>query len=308
MPKVVGVRFHGRGKVFDFDPQGFELKQADLVVVETSHGLELGVTATAVYERAELSAPLKPVLRLASDEDVETYEANCRQEEEAFRVCKRLIQQHELEMNLVAVEYTLDGQKILFFFTSEERVDFRHLVRDLAAQFHRRIELRQIGVRDEARLLGGLASCGRPFCCSSFLDDFVSVSVKMAKTQSLSMNQSKISGACGRLMCCLKYEQEGYEEAKKRAPKQGTEVKSEHGSGKVVAVDLLREQALVHLFNEEQSQERIPFAELRWEKNGPKQVQGKSGCACGRGGEQKCQCPKRRERQGKQDREKVEQS
>ena len=249
MPKVVGVRFHGAGKAYHFDPAGFSVHQGDAVIVETSQGVELGIVADRISEipAEKLPAALKPLLRPASDEDLAHYEANCQKEREAFRVAADKIAARGLEMRLVSAEYTFDNRKIVFYFTADGRVDFRELVKDLAAIFRTRIELRQIGVRDEARMIGGLGICGRELCCCSFLTDFVPVSIKMAKEQSLSMNPAKISGACGRLMCCLKYEQDAYEDAHARMPRPGHQVKTSEGLGTVEAINLLKETVTVRL-------------------------------------------------------------
>lgn len=269
MPRVVGVRFHGVGKAYDFDPGNLEVNAGDAVIVETSKGIEYGIASFSPYEKEadQLFGELRPILRLADEKDLEIYRANVKKETDAFYICRERIANHNLDMNLVDVEYTFDGQKIIFYFISENRVDFRELVKDLATTFHRRIELRQIGARDEARMVGGVGICGRTFCCSTFLDDFVPVSVKMAKFQNLSMNPTKISGCCGRLMCCLKYEQEAYEDARKIAPKQGSTVQSPAGEGRVISVDLLRERAgvLVYGANGEELQ-HFPFGELQFQR------------------------------------------
>lgn len=217
MPTVVGVRFKQAGKVYYFDPAGFELAVNDKVVVETTRGLELGEVSIAskTVDETEVVAPLKPVLRIATDSDLAQAEANKKKERSAFDLCIEKIRAHGLEMSLVDVEYTFDGSKIVFYFTADGRIDFRELVRDLAAALRTRIEMRQIGVRDEAKLLGGLGPCGRILCCTSFLGDFSPVSIRMAKDQNLSLNPTKISGLCGRLMCCLTYEADVYAEAKK---------------------------------------------------------------------------------------------
>ncbi len=249
MPKVVGVRFHGAGKAYHFDPAGLPLKTGDAVIVETSQGVELGIVAEQVFELPEdrLPAPLKPVLRQATADDMDHYDANCQKEREAFRIAADKIASRGLDMRLVSAEYTFDNRKIVFYFTADGRVDFRELVKDLAAVFRTRIELRQIGVRDEARMVGGLGICGRVLCCCSFLTDFVPVSIKMAKEQSLSMNPAKISGACGRLMCCLKYEQDAYEDAHARMPRPGHQVKTAEGLGVVEGINLLKETVTIRL-------------------------------------------------------------
>ena len=209
MTQVVGVRFRDTGKVYFFDPNKLNINAGDQVIVETARGVECGVVAEAnkEIEDDEIVAPLKPVIRIATDSDMRVVEENKQKEKNAFDICVKKIEEHKLDMSLTNVEYTFDGSKIIFYFTAEARVDFRELVKDLAGTFHSRIELRQIGVRDESKMLGGLGICGRPFCCSTFLNDFHSVSIKMAKEQGLSLSPGKISGTCGRLMCCLKYEQ-----------------------------------------------------------------------------------------------------
>lgn len=249
MAEIIGVRFKDGGKQYYFDPGGVAVAKGQGVIIETSRGIEYGecVKENAEIPDEELVAPLRPMVRLATEEDRLTVVKNREREERAFRICQQKIEEHQLDMKLVEVEYSFEGNKILFFFTSEGRVDFRALVKDLAAIFHTRIELRQIGVRDEAKILGGLGICGKPFCCSSFLDEFQPVSIKMAKTQNLSLNPTKISGTCGRLMCCLKYEQEAYEDAVKRCPKMDSFVETPDGVGTVTGVNLLREKIKVRL-------------------------------------------------------------
>ena len=249
MPDVISVRFRGRGKAYDFDPGSLSLQEGDQVVVETSKGSELGACVSEIHDLPEnkVYSPLRPVLRLATQDDLRRAEQNRAREKNAFAICEERIAAHGLEMKLVDVEYSFEGNKILFFFTADGRVDFRELVKDLAATFHVRIELRQIGVRDGAKLLGGLGICGRPFCCSTFLEEFQPVSIKMAKTQSLSLNPTKISGTCGRLMCCLKYEQEAYEDLIRSMPKQDAEVDTPKGKGTVAEVNLLRRTVKVRL-------------------------------------------------------------
>ena len=249
MTEIIGVRFKDGGKQYYFDPKGVQVAAEQGVIVETSKGIEYGECVkpnTQVPDEAVVS-PLRPLLRVATEGDKKTVAKNREREERAFRICQEKIAQHKLDMKLVEVEYNFEGSKILFFFTSDGRVDFRSLVKDLASVFHTRIELRQIGVRDEAKMLGGLGICGKPFCCATFLDEFQPVSIKMAKTQNLSLNPAKISGTCGRLMCCLKYEQGAYEDAVKRMPKQESFVETPDGVGTVSHVDLLREQVKVRL-------------------------------------------------------------
>ena len=233
MTEIIGVRFKSGGKQYYFDPQGTPVDPGQGVIIETSRGLEYGecVQGNTMVEDDTVVQPLRPMVRLATERDLETVRRNKEKEQRAFGICLEKIAQHGLEMKLVEVEYNFEGNKILFFFTSEGRVDFRALVKDLAGVFHTRIELRQIGVRDEAKLLGGLGICGKPFCCATFLDEFQPVSIKMAKTQNLSLNPTKISGTCGRLMCCLKYEQTAYEDAVKRMPKQESFVETPEGVG-----------------------------------------------------------------------------
>ena len=249
MATVIGVRFKKAGKVYYFDPDGIWPHPGDYVIVETARGVEFGevVTGSRTVSDAQIVAPLKKVIRVATEEDVNRAESNEKREKEAFTICQEKIAKHKLDMKLVSVEYTFDNSKIIFYFTANGRVDFRDLVKDLASVFKIRIELRQIGVRDEAKMLGGLGSCGRQICCGAFLGDFQPVSIKMAKTQNLSLNPTKISGACGRLMCCLKYEQEAYTDLIKRAPKQDSLVETPDGVGTVCQVNLLRETSKVVL-------------------------------------------------------------
>ena len=249
MAIIVGVRFKEVGKIYYFDPNGIELEEHDLVIVETARDTECGEVAFASREVAEedLTSPLKHVLRKANDHDRKVLEENKEKEKAAFEVGLKKIKEHKLDMKLVTVEYTFDRSKILFYFTAEGRVDFRELVKDLAAVFRTRIELRQIGVRDESKIVGGLGVCGRPFCCKTFLGDFQPVSVKMAKEQSLSLSPTKISGTCGRLMCCLKYEQEAYEHLLRVTPKNNAVVETPEGRGTVVDFNLLTGMLKVRL-------------------------------------------------------------
>lgn len=251
MTEVIGVRFKNIGKIYYFDPKGISVNTGDCVIVETARGVECGEVAIANREvdDSQIVPPLKPIIRIATEADFKTLEKNAEKEKEAFKICEEKILQHKLEMKLIFVEYTFDCNKILFYFTADGRVDFRELVRDLAGVFRTRIELRQIGVRDESKMLGGLGSCGRPFCCSSFLGDFHPVSIKMAKEQGLSLNPTKISGSCGRLMCCLKYEQDAYEDLLKYTPKNGAYIKTPEGNGTVVDVNLLTGILKVRLDN-----------------------------------------------------------
>ena len=251
MTKVVGVRFSDTGKMYYFDPKGFDIKNGQEIIVETANGLEFGRASTGVklVEDDEVVSPLKPVIRIATDEDRKKVEENKRKEKEAFEICNQKIQKHNLEMNLTNAEYSFDCSKVIFYFTADGRIDFRELVKDLASVFKTRIELRQIGVRDESKMLGGLGICGRPFCCSTFLDGFHSVTIKMAKDQGLSLAPGKISGTCGRLMCCLKYEQNSYEYLHKITPKVGTVVDCRHGRGTVVDSAILTGKLKIQLDN-----------------------------------------------------------
>ena len=249
MATVISVRFRSGSKTYYFDPRELTVHPGDDVVVETAQGAEFAQCVEGNHDVADEAVvkPLRPVLRIATDNDRHTAAYNRSREKDAFDICQKKILQHGLEMKLVRVECSFDGSKILFFFTADGRVDFRELVKDLAGVFRSRIELRQIGVRDEAKMLGGLGICGRPFCCASYMDEFVPVSIKMAKTQSLSLNPTKISGTCGRLMCCLKYEQDAYEDAVKRMPKNDSFVLTPDGPGNVSDVNLLKETVNVRL-------------------------------------------------------------
>nr|WP_316623712.1 stage 0 sporulation family protein [uncultured Ruminococcus sp.] len=251
MAEVIGVRFKEVGKVYYFDPDNNKLKLNDTVIVETSRGVECGVVAIENKEvpDEEIVHPLKKLIRKATKDDMRRLEENHRKEKEALKICEQKVAEHGLEMKLVDVEYTFDNSKILFYFTADGRVDFRALVKDLASIFRTRIELRQIGVRDESKMLGGLGVCGRPFCCSSFLGEFHPVSIKMAKEQGLSLSPTKISGTCGRLMCCLKYEQEAYTDLLKHTPKVGAIVKTPYGRGLVVETNLLTRTLKVKMDN-----------------------------------------------------------
>ena len=251
MAEVIGVRFKEVGKIYYFDPDGKKLKKVERVIVETVRGVECGEVALENREISdeEIVKPLKKLIRKATERDLATLEENKKKEASAFVTCQRKIAEHKLDMKLVDVEYTFDGGKVLFYFTADGRVDFRELVKDLAGVFRTRIELRQIGVRDEAKMVGGLGICGRPFCCRSFLGDFQPVSIKMAKEQGLSLNPTKISGTCGRLMCCLKYEQNAYEHLLKITPKPGAIVETAEGEGTVVDFSLLTGTLKVKLKN-----------------------------------------------------------
>ena len=249
MIKVVGVRFKKAGKIYYFDPADMNIQKDTYVVVETARGIEFGECVIGIKEISEkdIVAPLKSVLRIATEEDINKHFKNKDKEKDAFDISLKKIQEHELTMKLIDVEYTFDNNKVIFYFTADGRVDFRELVKDLATIFKTRIELRQIGVRDEAKMLGGLGPCGRPMCCSTFLGDFASVSIKMAKEQNLSLNPTKISGICGRLMCCLNYEQSTYEDIRKRMPKVGSIVKTSEGTGEVFSNNTVKESVKVKL-------------------------------------------------------------
>ena len=270
MTEVIGVRFRGGCKEYYFDPHGIAVEPNQFVIVETAQGPEYAQCVSGNHEVEDdaVVQPLRPLVRVATENDDRTYAYNKSREKNAFEVCQKKIAERGLDMKLVRVESNFDGSKIIFFFTSDGRVDFRELVRDLASVFRARIELRQIGVRDEAKMLGGLGICGRPFCCSQFLDDFVPVSIKMAKTQNLSLNPTKISGTCGRLMCCLKYEQNAYEDAARRCPKQDSFVATPDGLGNVSSVDLLREQVLVRLDGQNEAPKRYRTCEIQVLRNG----------------------------------------
>ena len=247
--EVVSIKFKNRGKCYFFSPNGLKIPSGERIIVETSKGLEIAdcVRGNHFVEDNAVVQPLRPVVRLATYDDMRVAEINKQREKEAFEICQKKIAEHGLDMKLVDVECNFEGNKTMFFFTSDGRVDFRELVKDLAGIFRNRIELRQIGVRDEAKMIGGIGICGRPYCCSQFLEDFQPVSTKMAKVQSLSLNPTKISGSCGRLMCCLRYEQEAYEDLIKSVPKQGAFVETKDGYGTAVQVNLLRQTVKVKL-------------------------------------------------------------
>ena len=244
MIKVIGVRFRTAGKIYFFDPNGFEIEAGQKVIVETARGMEFGSVVLGIREVEDdkVIQPLKAVTRIATEKDIETAQANTEKEKEAFKICLEKIKKHELEMKLIDAEYTFDNNKLLFYFTADGRIDFRELVKDLAAVFKTRIELRQIGVRDETKILGGVGICGRPLCCHSYLSEFIPVSIKMAKEQNLSLNPTKISGVCGRLMCCLKNEEETYEDLNSKLPNVGDFVTAFDGlKGEVQSVNVLRQ-------------------------------------------------------------------
>ncbi len=266
MIKIVGVRFRSAGKVYYFDPKDLQVRMGEHVIAETSKGLEYGVisTCTKMVDEELVQQPLRSLVRQATEEDEQKIEALRVKEKEALRVCREKVREHDLDMKMVDAEYSFDGSKVLFFFTADGRVDFRNLVKDLAGVFHVRIELRQIGVRDETRMLGGIGTCGRELCCATFLRDFQPVSIKMAKEQNLSLNPSKISGTCGRLMCCLKNEEATYEYLNARMPKMGEEAITADGqTGKVIELDVLRQRVRV-LFEEGDAKEveTFPVGEL----------------------------------------------
>ena len=278
MVTVIGVRFRNVGKIYYFDPTGFELKVGDKVIVETARGLEIGTVLLAAREVSEESivSPLKGIERIATEKDVEHARENTKKEKEACKVCKEKILKHELDMKLVGAEYTFDNKKLLFYFTSEGRVDFRELVKDLAAVFRTRIELRQIGVRDEAKILGGLGICGRELCCASYLSDFAPVSIKMAKEQGLPLNPTKISGNCGRLMCCLKNENETYKYLNSNLPNKGDTIKTPTGREAVVEdVNVLRQQVIVVVEGEDDIKERQTYhvSEINFKSSNRKKIE-----------------------------------
>ena len=252
MIEIVSIRFKNRGKSYSFAPNGMEIATGVKVIVETAKGLEIAECSRGNHwvEETAVVQPLRPVARIATADDLRIEELNKKREKEAFQICQQKIAEHGLEMKLVDVECNFEGNKTMFFFTADGRVDFRELVKDLAGIFRNRIELRQIGVRDEAKMIGGIGICGRPYCCHQFLDEFQPVSTKMAKVQSLSLNPTKISGSCGRLMCCLRYEQEAYEDLIKKVPKQGAFVETKDGYGTAVSVNLLRQTVKVRLDDE----------------------------------------------------------
>ena len=252
MKNIIGVRFKKPGKIYFFDPGELQVKNRDFVIVETAQGEEYGevLIANRLIEEEKILKPLKKVIRIATNKDTKHYEENKQKEKEAFDICLQKIKEHKLDMTLTDIEFKFDNSKVLFYFTADGRIDFRDLVKDLAAIFRTRIELRQIGVRDEVKRLGGLGVCGRELCCCSYLGNFETVSIKMAKEQNMSLNPSKISGNCGRLMCCLKYEQNVYDEKIARLPKIGAIVKTEDGEGTVEGVETLKERLRVKLKDE----------------------------------------------------------
>ena len=268
--EVVDIQFRPGQKVYYFDPDGLTLAPGDHVIISTARGAEFGICAGGNHTipPKDVVAPLRKVLRLANPQDEKTVAENRAREQRAYEVCTQKIQAHGLDMQLVSAEVAFDGSKILFYFTADERVDFRELVKNLASVFHTRIELRQIGVRDKAKMVGGLGICGRPFCCASFLDDFQPVSIKMAKTQNLSLNPTKISGTCGRLMCCLKYEQDAYEDLIRRSPKADSFVDTPEGRGTVVEVNLLRQSVKVRMEENPEIISSFPNSDIAVLRNG----------------------------------------
>ena len=267
MVTVIGVRFRKAGKIYYFSPNEFDIKLGDNVIVETARGVEYGkvVIASKEISEEEIVSPLKEVIRVATKEDDEKELKNKEKEKEAFKICLEKIKKHELEMKLIDCEYTFDNNKVLFYFTADGRIDFRELVKDLASVFRTRIELRQIGVRDETKILGGIGSCGRPLCCNTHLPEFVPVSIKMAKEQNLSLNPTKISGVCGRLMCCLKHEEEVYIEANSKLPEVGDSVTTVDGlKGEVHSISVLKQivRVIVELENDEKEARDYPVSDL----------------------------------------------
>ena len=280
MEKVVGVRFRNVGKIYYFNPKNYKVKVGDHVIVEPARGVEYGrvVLEPRSVKEDEVVHPLKEVLRVATKEDEDHEAENRQKEKEAFKICKKKIREHGLDMKLIDAEYTFDNNKVLFYFTADGRIDFRQLVKDLASVFKTRIELRQIGVRDETKILGGIGICGRTLCCHTYLSEFAPVSIKMAKEQNLSLNQTKISGVCGRLMCCLKNEQETYEELNRNLPGIGDMVTTPQGvSGTVQSVNVLRQMVkIVVEVNDEKEIQEFPVRDLRFR---PKRKKGKGGSA-----------------------------
>ncbi|MBQ2923478.1 MAG: stage 0 sporulation family protein [Tyzzerella sp.] len=277
MAKVIGVRFRQAGKVYFFSPGKFHIKQGDKVIVETARGVEFGSVVSGIKEVSDetIMQPLKSVIRIATEEDKRNEERNREKEKEAFKVCLEKIREHDLDMKLINAEYTFDNNKVLFYFTAEGRIDFRDLVKDLAAVFRTRIELRQIGVRDETKIRGGIGICGRPLCCHTYLSEFAPVSIKMAKEQNLSLNPTKISGVCGRLMCCLTNEQETYEELNSRLPAIGDYVTTPDGlKGEVQSVSVLRQlvKVVVNLDDDEKEIREYKSKELRFKPRKRKDV------------------------------------
>ncbi len=263
MVEVVGIRFKKAGKIYYFDPNDSKIAVGEAAIVETARGIEYGdvVVGPKLVPEESIVSPLKKVIRKATPEDTKIVESNLQKEKEAFKTCLKKITEHTMPMKLVDVEYTFDSNKIIFYFTADGRIDFRELVKDLASVFRTRIELRQIGVRDEAKMIGGLGACGRVLCCHSFLGDFEPVSIRMAKEQNLSLNPTKISGACGRLMCCLKYENDAYEADKKNYPEVGALIKIAEGEAKVLSINILKKSVFVEVKDPKQHME-VPVTEI----------------------------------------------
>ena len=269
MKEIIGVRFRPNGKIYYFDPQNFEVETGTFVIVETARGVEYGkvVLGRRKVEDSKLTASLKPIIRVATADDTKKYEDNKKKSKRAFDICLEKIAKHKLDMKLIEAEYTFDNNKVLFYFTADRRIDFRELVKDLAAVFKTRIELRQIGVRDETKILGGIGICGRPLCCHTYLSEFAPVSIKMAKEQNLSLNPTKISGVCGRLMCCLTNEEETYEELNNNLPSAGEAVTTPEGlKGEVQSLSVLRQlvRVIVTLDNDEKEIREYPAADLKF--------------------------------------------
>ena len=269
MIKVVGVRFKKAGKIYYFDPQNFEVEAGSFVIVETARGVEYGkvVLGRREVEEGKITASLKPIIRIATEDDTRRYEDNKKKSKRAFGICLEKIAKHKLDMKLIEAEYTFDNNKVLFYFTADRRIDFRELVKDLASVFKTRIELRQIGVRDETKMVGGIGICGRELCCNKHLSEFVPVSIKMAKEQNLSLNPTKISGVCGRLMCCLKHEQDTYEYLNEKLPNVGDFVRTIDGNkGEVMSVNVLRQKVKIVVTDKDDNKEvmEYPVAELKF--------------------------------------------
>ncbi len=274
LQEIIGVRFKKVGKIYFFDPNGMKFEKGGSAIVETARGIELGEVAVAnrMINEEKLSTALKKAVRVATEKDLKTYEMNEKKAKEAFKVCEEKIAKHNLEMKLIDVEYTFDSSKLLFYFTADTRIDFRELVKDLAAVYKTRIELRQIGVRDEVKMLGGYGICGRELCCCNHLTDLNPVSIKMAKEQGLSLNPTKISGSCGRLMCCLKHEQEVYDEKLSRLPNVGAVVSTADGKGTVEDIQVLKEIITVKFEKDDETfRKQYPYSEIKIIKNSRKQ-------------------------------------
>lgn len=269
MKEIIGVRFRPNNKIYYFDPQNFEVEAGSFVIVETARGVEYGkvVLGRREVEEGKITASLKPIIRIATEDDTRRYEDNKKKSKRAFGICLEKIAKHKLDMKLIEAEYTFDNNKVLFYFTADRRIDFRELVKDLASVFKTRIELRQIGVRDETKMVGGIGICGRELCCNKHLSEFVPVSIKMAKEQNLSLNPTKISGVCGRLMCCLKHEQDTYEYLNEKLPNVGDFVRTIDGNkGEVMSVNVLRQKVKIVVTDKDDNKEvmEYPVAELKF--------------------------------------------